>query len=105
MASMKKTSESIQFDILSRLLCSQYHRYSGVRRQDFPPLTSSNNKYTPPARRAPTGQSTVSGAPVDPAIISSQLARPDKPAAEKAKPAAVPKAAKPEVSTPPTTTE
>lgn len=30
----------------------------------------------PPARRAPTGQPTVSGAPVDPAIISSSLARP-----------------------------
>ncbi|PMD45939.1 hypothetical protein L207DRAFT_576818 [Hyaloscypha variabilis F] len=37
-------------------------KYSAVRRQqDFPPLGSSNsnsnnNKYTPPARRAPTGQ-------------------------------------------------
>ncbi|KAF8863624.1 hypothetical protein BDZ45DRAFT_106174 [Acephala macrosclerotiorum] len=81
-------------------------KYSGVRRQqDFPPLTSSNNKYTPPARRAPTGQSTVSGAPVDPAIISSQLARPDKPAAEKAKVIPAPKAAKADISTPPTTTE
>ncbi|KAL2264372.1 hypothetical protein VTK26DRAFT_5798 [Humicola hyalothermophila] len=48
-------------------------KYSGVRRQDFPPLTSRENKYTPPARRAPTGQATVKGAPVDPAIISSQL--------------------------------
>ncbi|KAK0674759.1 putative PAB1-binding protein [Cercophora samala] len=49
-------------------------KYSGVARQDFPPLsTNRENKYTPPARRAPTGQSTVKGAPVDPAIISSQL--------------------------------
>ncbi|KAK5661562.1 hypothetical protein OQA88_11470 [Cercophora sp. LCS_1] len=50
-------------------------KYSGVRRQqDFPPLTSrDNNKYTPPARRAPQGQSTVPGAPVDPAILSAQL--------------------------------
>ncbi|KAM7208528.1 hypothetical protein V8F20_001209 [Naviculisporaceae sp. PSN 640] len=52
-------------------------KYSGVRRQqqvqDFPPLTSRENKYTPPARRAPTGNPTVKGAPVDPAIISSQL--------------------------------
>ena len=31
----------------------------------------------PPARRPPSGQPTVTGAPVDPAIISSQLARPD----------------------------
>ncbi|KAF2651361.1 hypothetical protein K491DRAFT_607077 [Lophiostoma macrostomum CBS 122681] len=52
-------------------------RYSGVRRE-FPPLGGGGpNKYTPPARRPPTGQPTVPGAPVDPAIISSQLARPD----------------------------
>lgn len=52
-------------------------KYSGVRR-DFSPLSSGqSNKYTPPARRAPTSQSTVPGAPVDPAIISSSLARPD----------------------------
>ena len=31
----------------------------------------------PPARRPPSGKPTVSGAPVDPAIISSQIARPD----------------------------
>ena len=31
----------------------------------------------PPARRAPSGKPTVAGAPVDPAIISSQIARPD----------------------------
>ena len=31
----------------------------------------------PPARRPPSGQATVVGAPVDPAIISSQLARPE----------------------------
>jgi hypothetical protein len=55
-------------------------KYSGVRRDDlnFPPLHSgSANKYTPPARRAPTGQPTVAGAPVDPAIISAQVSRPD----------------------------
>ncbi|KAI9734842.1 MAG: hypothetical protein M1834_001921 [Cirrosporium novae-zelandiae] len=54
-------------------------KYSGVRRNDvdFPPLQSGQpNKYTPPARRPPTGQPTVAGAPVDPAIISSQLAKP-----------------------------
>ncbi|KAK4153187.1 hypothetical protein C8A00DRAFT_15568 [Chaetomidium leptoderma] len=48
-------------------------KYSGVRRQDFPPLANRENKYTPPARRAPTGHSTVKGVPVDPAIISAQL--------------------------------
>ena len=53
------------------------NRYSGVKRQDFPPLPGSReNKYTPPARRAPTGSATVKGAPVDPAIISSQLRNP-----------------------------
>lgn len=52
-------------------------KYSGVRRE-FSPLSSvQSNRYTPPARRAPTAQSTVAGAPVDPAIISSSLARPD----------------------------
>lgn len=54
-------------------------KYSGVRRVDpaFPPLPmGGQNKYTPPARRAPTGQPTIAGAPVDPAIISAQLSRP-----------------------------
>ncbi len=54
-------------------------KYSGVRKVDpaFPPLPiGGQNKYTPPARRAPTGQSTIAGAPVDPAIISAQLSRP-----------------------------
>jgi hypothetical protein len=51
-------------------------KYSGVTRS-FPPLpTGQTNKYTPPARRPPTGQSTVPGAPVDDAIIYSSLARP-----------------------------
>ncbi|KAL0940648.1 pab1 binding protein [Colletotrichum truncatum] len=53
-------------------------KYSGVRRQDFPPLSTRENKYTPPAKRAPSSQSTVAGAPVDPAIISSQLRAPTK---------------------------
>ncbi|KAI9835570.1 MAG: hypothetical protein M1819_002021 [Sarea resinae] len=68
-------------------------RYSGVHRggAEFPPLQSGpGKKYTPPARRPPTGQPTVSGAPVDPAIISSQIARPDpsakKPAQDKSVP-------------------
>ncbi|KAL8899769.1 MAG: hypothetical protein Q9192_001403 [Flavoplaca navasiana] len=52
-------------------------RYSGVRRQavDYPPLHSSQgSRYMPPARRPPTGKPTVAGAPVDPAIISMQMA-------------------------------
>ncbi|KAI1147804.1 hypothetical protein F4825DRAFT_465387 [Nemania diffusa] len=48
-------------------------KYSGVKRQDFPPLGNRESKYTPPARRAPAAASTVKGAPVDPAIISAQL--------------------------------
>ncbi|KAL0782615.1 hypothetical protein CaCOL14_000521 [Colletotrichum acutatum] len=53
-------------------------KYSGVRRQDFPPLSSRENKYTPPAKRAPASNATVVGAPIDPAIISSQLRAPAK---------------------------
>lgn len=51
-------------------------KYSGVQR---PAMVTNNNpnRYMPPARRAPTGQPTVPGAPHDPAIISSQLARPE----------------------------
>ncbi|KAL8775681.1 MAG: hypothetical protein Q9209_000177 [Squamulea sp. 1 TL-2023] len=52
-------------------------KYSGVRRHaaDYPPLhPSQGNRYMPPARRPPTGKPTVAGAPVDPAIISMQMA-------------------------------
>lgn len=63
----------------------------------------SSNEYIPPARRPPSGSSTISGAPVDTAILSSQLARPDKPA-ERAKPLQS-KTSKPEVSKPPMTTK
>ena len=51
------------------------NRYSGVQRTA--PAQVSTNRYTPPARRAPTGQPTVPGAPHDPAIIASQLVRPE----------------------------
>ncbi|EEQ88081.2 PAB1 binding protein [Blastomyces dermatitidis ER-3] len=62
-------------------------KYSGVRREDFPPLQSGQpNKYTPPARRAPTSHPTVPGAPVDPAIISAQIARPDIPPKQSSQP-------------------
>lgn len=55
-------------------------KYSGVRRaeQNYQPLATSNaNRYVPPSMRAPSGQPTTSGAPFDPAIISSQIARPE----------------------------
>ena len=42
----------------------------------------------PPARRLPTGKPTVPGAPVDPAIISSQIARPDAGSQERRRAAA-----------------
>lgn len=64
-----------------------------MRRQDFPSLTGGReNKYTPPARRAPTGQSNVKGVPVDPAIISSQLRKQPTPSPkpEESKTAPVP---------------
>lgn len=55
-------------------------KYSGVRRDDkvYPPLSvGGTNKYTPPARRAPTAQATIPGAPFDPAIISAHISRPE----------------------------
>ncbi|ODA81019.1 hypothetical protein RJ55_03981 [Drechmeria coniospora] len=58
---------------------NEEEKYSGVRRHDVQPLAGGReNKYMPPAKRAPTGQSTVKGAPVDPAIISSQIKAPSK---------------------------
>ncbi|KAJ2968668.1 hypothetical protein NUW58_g10174 [Xylaria curta] len=58
-------------------------KYSGVKRQDLPALTNRETKYTPPARRAPAAASNVKGAPVDPAIISSQLRTPKTQATSK----------------------
>lgn len=53
-----------------------HHRYSGVRR-DFPSLASGQpNTYTPPGRRAPEQETVSQLPPDDPAIISSQMARP-----------------------------
>jgi hypothetical protein len=55
-------------------------KYSGVRRDDkhYTPLSvGGTNKYTPPARRAPMPSSNVLGVPVDPAIISAHLTRPE----------------------------
>lgn len=49
-------------------------------------MSSRENKYTPPAKRAPTGQTTVKGAPVDPAIISAQIKAPVKKQASPAPP-------------------
>ena len=75
-------------------------RYSGVRRE-FSPLSSGQaNKYTPPARRAPSAQATIQGAPVDPAILSSTIARPDSAAAKAAQRTASPAAEKPVASAP-----
>ncbi|KAI1343900.1 hypothetical protein F5Y15DRAFT_181374 [Xylariaceae sp. FL0016] len=48
-------------------------KYSGVKRGEQLLAGNRENKYTPPARRAPTAATSVKGAPVDPAIISSQL--------------------------------
>ena len=73
---MRKRSKQTKPAFSSKLLTEDY-RYSGVRRQvvDYPPLQSSQaNRYMPPARRPPTGKPTVAGAPVDPAIISMQMA-------------------------------
>ncbi|KAF2142360.1 uncharacterized protein K452DRAFT_249013 [Aplosporella prunicola CBS 121167] len=87
-------------------------KYSGVRREASPLSSGQPHKYTPPARRAPTGQATVSGAPFDPAIISSQLARPGPPATAAPQPSAsgakpqpqVPMASKSDEAKPPAAT-
>jgi hypothetical protein len=57
----------------------------------YRPLASGQpNTYTPPSRRPPSGQGNAQGAPVDPAIISSQLARPGSTAAKEAQRTASP---------------
>ncbi|KAI9657549.1 MAG: hypothetical protein M1831_004165 [Alyxoria varia] len=73
----------VQHDMMERAISHlafanlTQNRFSGVKR-DLQSLSSSNpNRYTPPARRPPTGQATVPGAPVDPAIITSQLVKPE----------------------------
>ncbi|KAK4695651.1 hypothetical protein P7C71_g2136, partial [Lecanoromycetidae sp. Uapishka_2] len=53
-------------------------KYSGVRRNgaDYPPLQFNQpNRYMPPGRRPLSGKPSTADAPVDPAIISSQIAR------------------------------
>lgn len=60
-------------------------RYSGVDRASAEGLRSNQgnqNKYTPPARRAPAGAANTGPANKDPAIISSQIARTDSVAAK-----------------------
>ena len=64
---------------------------------DYPPLQpSQGNKYMPPARRLPTGRPTVAGAPVDPAIISSQIARPESSSKDRSTATGVANIVKPE---------
>ena len=50
----------------------------------------------PPARRLPTGRPTVAGAPVDPAIISSQIARPESSSKDRSTATGVANLVKPE---------
>ncbi|KAF1849768.1 uncharacterized protein K460DRAFT_272116 [Cucurbitaria berberidis CBS 394.84] len=69
-------------------------KYSGVRREFSPLSSGQSNRYTPPARRAPAAQATVPGVPVDPAIISSSVARPDATALKGAQRTASPAADK-----------
>lgn len=49
-------------------------KYSGVQRQAQVGPLRGNNKYTPPAYRAPTNKPNNRGIPYDPAIVTSQLA-------------------------------
>lgn len=58
-----------------------WNRYGAVQRAPVSGIAAqaqiNNSRYTPPALRAPTGHPTVPGAPHDPAIIASQLVRPE----------------------------
>ena len=74
----KKSEQRLLLPFINDRTLTLAIRYSGVRRQDFPPLGGRENKYTPPAKRAPTAHTTVKGAPIDPAIISSQIKAPAK---------------------------
>lgn len=74
---MSHDAENVSL-VFSKSLLTLGHRYSGVRRQEFPARSGPENRYTPPAKRAPSSHSTVKGAPVDPAIISSQIKAPAK---------------------------
>jgi hypothetical protein len=58
-------------------------KYSGVIRGqgENQPKLSSTNKYTPPARRSQMSQPPLNASHVDPAILSSQLARTKHPEA------------------------
>ncbi|KAF2720732.1 hypothetical protein K431DRAFT_225624 [Polychaeton citri CBS 116435] len=60
-------------------------KYSGVKREFAPLAKGAAGSYVPPSRRPITNNPTVAGAPYDPAIISSQLAKPAQ-----AEPAAAP---------------
>lgn len=70
-------------------------KYSGVRREAAVQLPKRGaGSYIPPSQRPISSTPTVQGAPFDPAIISSQLAKP-------APPAPVPAVAAPEKATEP----
>lgn len=51
-------------------------KYSGVRREASSLPKRASNAYVPPSQRSITNAPTVPGAPFDPAIISSSLAKP-----------------------------
>jgi len=52
-------------------------KYSGVRRETPSLIKRGPNAYVPPSQRPSTSKPEASGAHFDPAIISSQIARPD----------------------------
>lgn len=78
---MKKTGILTFFDENDNQNSDFLDRYGAVQRAPVPSnlaqIQTTNSRYTPPALRAPTGHPTVPGAPHDPAIIASQLVRPE----------------------------
>ncbi|TKX18633.1 LsmAD domain-containing protein [Elsinoe australis] len=73
-------------------------KYSGVRRETPSLGKSGPNAYVPPSKRPVTNKPSVSGAPFDPAIISSQIARPES--GSDARSAAIPSLEKQEKTKP-----
>lgn len=74
-AANSHVAEERQQNISSAEAGDEEEKYSGVRR-DYSLAKSGSGSYVPPSRRPLTNAPTVPGAPYDPAIISSQLAKP-----------------------------
>ncbi|PNS20034.1 Ataxin-2 [Sphaceloma murrayae] len=74
---MEREQDSRKTNVAADSGLDEEDKYSGVRRDASSLGKSGPNAYVPPSRRPISNKPTVSGAPFDPAIISSQVARPE----------------------------